>query len=109
MQAPAEFHWIRSDGTPAVGTGRTRDVSTSGIFIEAIARPTFGSRITCEILLPPANVTAQPLRIEATGNVVRHESADERVGGFAVATDALSLYTARINEQMDLQAPTSGK
>ena len=63
----------------ALGDGRTRDLSTTGVFFETGESLVPGSSIKFSVLLELAE-PGPPLRLVCEGDVVRVERRDERLG-----------------------------
>jgi len=77
-----KFH---EDGTTEV-SGRTRDVSSRGVFIYSDSEISTGAAIEFIMTLPPEITAADSIRVRCTGKVVRVDKAG-REQGVAVAID----------------------
>ena len=78
---------------PGGGTGITRDVSATGLFVEFDGRLEAGDAIELSVALPDEK---RPLRLQARGVVVRVESEGERKRcGVGVYVQAMSLEELR--------------
>jgi PilZ domain len=65
--------------TGALGTGRTRDVSTAGVFFETDESLVPGSAIRFSLILEQGLLDV-PVRLLCEGDVVRVERRDEQLG-----------------------------
>ena len=73
-------------------TGRTRDVSSRGVFFYVNSSITEGSPIEFTMTLPPEITLSSPIRVHCTGKVVRVDKST--LGqGVAVAIDKYDFLT----------------
>lgn len=86
LRAPVIVRWSDESGRRREDLGRTRDISTAGVFLTCRALPPVGAELDLEVHLPPfERNTLQRLQLKATGKVIRvTETAQE--AGFAVAS-----------------------
>jgi hypothetical protein len=73
-------------------TGRTRDVSSRGVFFYVNSSITEGSPIEFTMTLPPEITLASPIRVHCTGKVVRVDKSAHGQG-VAVAIDKYNFLT----------------
>ena len=71
LSAPALFMWASVDGRPKNGRGVTRDINTSGVFIETDALPPVGARVQIEIVLPKLADSGPGMHLQGEGLVLR--------------------------------------
>ncbi len=86
LRAPVIFRWKDPQGTTQQEGGFTRDMSSDGVFVLCSKYPPAGIAVALEVFLPPIEATAQGLRLQAEGTVVRIGVAGEG-SGFAAAAD----------------------
>ena len=77
--------WALHDGEPQCGRGITRDISTFGVFVITDALPPVGARVQMEIALPKLTDTGSGMQLTCEGVVLRCESDDATMRGFAAA------------------------
>ena len=80
LEIPIIFSWAH--GTPGLGAGFTRNVSSTGLFVTSAAKPSLKAPLKCQLLLPTAGNNAGNA-IKVTGQVVRL-SKDGEGRGFAI-------------------------
>lgn len=90
LSAPAFYCWVAPSGTPESGDGVTRDIDTTGAYINAMELPPVGARVQMDIMLP--NILGGEIGVHLTGEgVVRRvetnggESPDASESGFEVS------------------------
>ncbi|WP_082125861.1 PilZ domain-containing protein [Silvibacterium bohemicum] len=81
LRLPVIFHW--NDGADHTEGGFTVDVALDGAFILSSRCPRVGSEVRIEILLPSPDQSAEELRIECVGKVMRVVS-EPGCSGFGV-------------------------
>ena len=84
------YFWKDEHGARRGGDGRSRDLSTHGVYIRSGLVPELGATLDLSILLPKLPRSARVLEMQAKGRVVRSESAL----GFAVKAHKLKLHEA---------------
>lgn len=88
--APVIFRWREEDGTCKEGTGSSRDISKSGIFVHCPVPLPPGTEISLEVQLSKLDTAKTPgVRLNAPGRVVRVAGRGERSGFGASATFTL--------------------
>lgn len=85
LSAPALFMWASQDGRSKNGQGVTRDINTSGVFIEADALPPVGARVQIEIVLPKLADSSPGMHLLGEGVVLRCAYGDATQRGFAAS------------------------
>ena len=68
-------------------TGRSRDVSSRGVFIYLDSDIAEGAAMDFVMTLPPEVTLASPIRVRCRGKVLRVEKKDGREQGVAVAIE----------------------
>ena len=98
----------------AEGTGRTRDLSSSGVYFETQEPFVPGAPLRLIVLLERAaflvseGATASPLRLECEGYVVRVERREGRLGvAAALSSSRLVPLTAAGQPMGDLRGATA--
>jgi hypothetical protein len=90
LRVPVIFRWNDEQATPHEGSGFARDISTAGIFVMTEVCLPFGAAVELEVLLPPFQGSAQGLRLNAPGIVVRVTETQE-LQGFASTSDFAAI------------------
>ena len=85
LSAPTLFMWASRDGRPKNGRGFTRDVNTSGVFIETDALPPVGARVQIEIVLPNLADSGPGMHLQGEGIVLRCACGGATQSGFAAS------------------------
>jgi hypothetical protein len=84
------FRWNDEDGTCKEGSGSSRDISKSGIFILSPVSLAPGTEIFLEVHLPKLDTARTPgVRLNAPGRVVRVAGRGESLGFAASASFTL--------------------
>jgi len=83
MELPVEIRWKNRVGGSRRATGKTGDISGSGLFIEVPVRPQLSTPVTIKVLLPP-EVTQVPMELRCVGRVVRWNRRGQSQGLGAV-------------------------
>lgn len=93
MAAEVTFTWLDSDGTNAKSSGRTRDISSKGMFIYSNVQPPEKADVQLELAFRPTKET-QEFAMHVDGRVVRVEPSGRSglQAGFAVLNRKYSLY-----------------
>jgi len=87
LQLPVIFTWRDSKGTKRKEGGFTRDIGTGGLYVVSSTRPSVGTALRLDILLPLAgNATSPIARLRATASVARMGDSNEEYG-FAACGD----------------------
>lgn len=84
------YFWKDEQGARRGGDGRSRDLSTQGVYIRSGMVPELGASLDLSILLPKLPRSARVLEMQAKGRVVRVEGTL----GFAVKAHKLKLHEA---------------
>ena len=99
VSAPALFMWAPQNGKPLVGRGVTRDINTSGVYVQTNAIPPVGALIRLEIVLPKLIDESPGMHLQGEGVVLRCDSGKGQKCGFAAsaqfypdASDAVLLH-----------------
>ena len=80
------FRWT-NEGQEYFGTGATRDIGATGMFVLSEDCPPYDARLSCEVTAPRSR-SAGSLQIKASGRVVRVEGSQSGTRrGFAVCGD----------------------
>src|SRR5215469_2800318 len=83
LKAPVMFSWEYSNSGTMRGEGRTRDISTTGVFVLTPHQLPLGAAVKLEVSLPSPRAPQQPgACLRTLGHVVRSEPH-----GFAAAAD----------------------
>jgi PilZ domain-containing protein len=92
LRAQVKFSWKGRDGVRHREEGLTRDISERGVFVLTDFHPPFGTKVRFEVSYPSGS--AQQLRIQGQGQVVRIDRADQpqKQSGFAAATKVIKLF-----------------
>ncbi len=85
LSAPASFMWAPQDGRPNNGRGVTRDINTSGVFVETDTLPPVGARVQMEIVLPKLADSSPGMHLQGEGIVLRCSYGDAAQRGFAAS------------------------
>jgi PilZ domain len=106
LRTQVRFSWKDPDGIRHDREGLTRDISEVGIFVLTDFHPPFGANVRFEVSYPSAS--AQQVRIQAQGQVVRIEGADpsRAQGGFAAATKVIKLFSHERDDKDRGPGPT---
>jgi PilZ domain len=87
-----KFSWTGELGRQEVGEGRTRDISSIGVYIFAPRLPPSGALVELEVALPHVPDAVRDIQVYAKGRVVRVDREDlSTARGFAVENEAPSL------------------
>lgn len=87
LQLPVIFTWRDSKGTKRKEGGFTRDIGVRGLYVVSSARPSVGTKLRLDILLPLAGNAPSPMaRLQATASVARRGGSNEE-RGFAACGD----------------------
>ena len=80
----------------AKGEGRTRDMSTDGLFVYSKVLPPENAAVWLVVGFPPLYEGSAPVRIRVRGRVVRveTETAKSFLSGFAVSSESTSLLSS---------------
>ncbi|HLE36318.1 MAG TPA: PilZ domain-containing protein [Candidatus Acidoferrales bacterium] len=84
------FFWKDEQGVRRGGDGRSRDLSTHGVYVRSGVSPEVGANLDLSILLPKLPRSVRVLEMQAKGRVVRVEGTL----GFAVKAHKLKLHEA---------------
>ena len=97
LRLPAIFTWQGENRISHTTEGVTRDVSTKGVFVNAVATPPEEAAIRIEFDFPPVREGADLFRICVDGHVVRvdRDEADPNHNGFAAISDVRSCTTLK--------------
>jgi hypothetical protein len=81
LSAPVFFCWVAPNGAPESGDGMTRDIDTTGAFINTMELPPVGARVQMDIMLP--NILGGELGAHLTGEgvVIRVEPNNGKAPG----------------------------
>lgn len=92
LEARVVFWWVDS-GITKRGEGRTRDISERGAFVLASTCPARGIQAGFKIFLPALPGSEQKTTLEAEGQVLRVEQAQEtkEFEGFAILAQHIIL------------------
>lgn len=85
LSAPALFLWAPLDGKAKSGHGVTRDINTSGVFVQTDSLPPVGARVQMEVVLPKLADASPGMRLQGEGVVLRCENGDVTKRGFAAS------------------------
>jgi hypothetical protein len=102
LRLPAIFTWQGENRISHRTEGVTRDVSTKGVFVNAVVTPPEEAAIRIEFDFPPLREGADLVRICVDGHVVRvdRDEADPTHSGFAAISDVWSCATAKEKSQV---------
>ena len=102
LRLPAIFTWQGENRISHRTEGVTRDVSTKGVFVNAVVTPPEEAAIRIEFDFPPVREGADLVRICVDGRVVRvdKDEADPTHCGFAAISDVRSCTTAKEKSQV---------
>jgi len=89
MELPVEIQWKSPAGSLKQATGKTGNISGSGLFMEVPIRLRRATSITLKVMLPP-EVTHVPLELLFKGRVVRWNRHGQ-VQGVGVVIDEYEL------------------
>ena len=99
VSAPALFMWAPKNEKSQSGRGVTRDINTSGVYIQSDAMPPVGALVQLEILLPKLGDTSPGMHLQGEGIVLRCDYGGASKSGFAAsaqfypdATNAVLLH-----------------
>ena len=89
LQVPAFFSWEDHEGILRHGTGRTRNISEKGAFVEAAILPPIGSSIKLHFSLPVLPDAVRNMHVKFKGRALRLEGTEqgEHASGFAIMGD----------------------
>jgi len=89
MELPVEIQWKSPAGSLRQASGKTGNISGSGLFIEIPIRLRRATSITIKVVLPP-KVTPVPLELLCKGRVVRWNQHGQ-VQGLGAVIDEYEL------------------
>lgn len=91
----AEFCWTDPAGNSRKATGYTRDLSSRGAFLRAIACPGLGATVRISFQFSPGMPDSRPVQLYADGLVLRIEQENNRPEsrGFAVVMRRTKVQT----------------
>jgi hypothetical protein len=89
MKLPVEIQWKSPAGSLRRASGKTANISGSGLFLEIPLRLRRATSITIKVVLPP-EVTRVPLELLCKGRVVRWNQQGQ-VQGVGVTIDDYEL------------------
>jgi hypothetical protein len=97
LRLTAIFTWQSENRISHTTEGVIRDVSTKGVFVNAVVTPREEAAIRIEFDFPPVREGADLFRICVDGHVVRvdRDEADPTHSGFAAISDVRSCATAK--------------
>ena len=104
LSAPALFMWATQDGKPHSGQGVTRDINTSGVYVETDAIPPVGARVQVEIVLPKLADDSPGMHLQGEGIVLRCEFRDSGRCGFAASAQFYPDATEAVLSQFKAPA-----
>jgi hypothetical protein len=85
LELGVAFMWVGTGGDDLMGTGDTRDISASGMFVLSVDCPPRDTQLNCEVTVPRSR-SAGSLQIKTEGRVIRVEPGTDRSRcGFAVS------------------------
>jgi len=94
------FQWI-DDGQDYLGSGSTRDISATGMFVFSEDCPPYAAQLSCEVTAPRSR-SAGSLQIKTSGRVVRVEGSEgAKRGGFAVCGDMQLFSEDAVSDWLD--------
>ena len=107
LTAPAQFMWASREGKPQTGQGVTRDINTTGVYVQTDALPPVGSRVQMEIVLPKLADTGPGMHLAGEGIVLRSEhssamGAAASAGGFAASMQFYPEATTSVLGHMEI-------
>lgn len=85
MEVPVEIQWKSRTGSPKQATGKTGNISGTGLFIEIPIRLHRATSVMIKVMLP-REVTGVPLELLCQGRVVRWNHHGQ-VKGLAAVID----------------------
>jgi hypothetical protein len=93
IRVPVNFKW-QDEGIIHVGSGLTRDISTSGMFVYSAVIPPEKADIELDISFPSAGNADTNLRMSSTALVLRVDCAANpgELNGFAVLNRSYALH-----------------
>jgi hypothetical protein len=83
MELPVEIRWTSRTGSPRQATGKTGNISGSGLFIEIPNRPHRATSIMIKVVLP-LEITKVPMELLCQARVVRWNNHPQFQGVGAV-------------------------
>ncbi|MGO8818537.1 MAG: PilZ domain-containing protein [Terriglobia bacterium] len=90
MGLPVEIRWKTRAGTPKQATGKTGNISGSGLFIEVPVRLQRTTSLSIKVVLPRGG-NQSPLELSCNGRVVRWKREGE-AEGLCVVIDEYELH-----------------
>jgi hypothetical protein len=102
LRLTAIFTWQSENRISHTTEGVIRDVSTKGVFVNAVVTPREEAAIRIEFDFPPVREGADLFRICVDGHVVRvdRDEANPTHSGFAAISDVRSCTTAKEKSQV---------
>jgi hypothetical protein len=90
LSAPVFYYWSTPNGQPESGAGVTRDIHTTGAFINSMELPPVGARVQMDIMLTTVLGGGPGAHLTGEGVVLRVEPHNEKApstskSGFAVS------------------------
>ena len=95
LHATARFSWTDQGGVRCQAEGRIRDISETGVFVQAPVCPPSGVSVRLEVRA--SELATSGLMMQTRGQVVRVEPGAEPMAaaGFAAATRSLKLRNCK--------------
>lgn len=81
IAAPVAFWWSSAEGTVKSGKGITRNISSTGVLVEANDCPVRGVPIQVTIHMPPTEGSEHGMKLQGEGIVTRIEGRERLVRG----------------------------
>jgi hypothetical protein len=105
LRTQVRFSWEDLEGIYHREESLTRDISEVGIFVVTNSFPPVGTTVQFEVSFHSA--TAQGVRIQAQGRVVRVENVDRSRAhdGFAAATETIEVF----NQELEANSRKPGR
>ena len=100
LQVKVQFHWTDAAGVHHLGWGRTRDISTGGMFVHSDSLPPLDAEVETELFFPAPQLDLTGIRMTSRARVLRLEPGSPRQtnGGFAAASQEFALWGRKSSE-----------
>ena len=86
------FSWTNEEGELQTGEGRTRDLTSRGIYVQSETMPPVGAHVEMDVIFPQPVSLTSPAELHAGGRVVRIEQTTaSQPGGFAAMNHTVTL------------------
>jgi hypothetical protein len=99
LQVQIQFNWKDPKGVRHLGSGRTRDISTGGMFVYTDSLPPQDAEVQTMFSFPASSLVAAGVQMATKARVLRLEPAEpgKAEAGFALVSHSFALRRQRSN------------